>query len=122
MFKSLAFIFSFFFLAFQAPECTILKNGKFTYKRGKDIVQVQFDGNNHTEIHNNGKHYIKSTIEWISDCKYYLTLKEINFPNFPFKPGTKLQVDIIKVNGNNVYYKSSIKKRSWEGKLTKVTK
>ncbi|MGB0892331.1 MAG: hypothetical protein ACPGUU_08255, partial [Flavobacteriaceae bacterium] len=88
--------------------------------RGKDVVQVQFDGNNHTELHNDGKIYIKSTIEWTSNCTYYLTIKETNFPNFPFKKGDKLQVEILKVKGDNVYYKSTINKKSWEGKLTKL--
>lgn len=84
------------------------------------MVKVQFKGNNHTELHNNGKHFIKSDIEWISDCKYYLTVKETNFPDFPFKTGTKILVEITKTNGDNVYYKSSINNQNWEGKLTKI--
>ena len=120
MFKSLTLIFSFFFLTFQNPDCTILKKGKFTYKRGNNVVKVEYDGNNHTELHNDGKHYIKSSIEWTSDCEYYLTIKDINYPDFPFKTGAKLKVEIVKINGNNVYYKSTINKKTWEGKLTKV--
>ena len=120
MFRFLTLIFSFFFLISQTPDCSVLKNGKFTYKRGKDVVQVQFDGNNHTELHNNGKHYIKSTIEWISDCKYYLTVKETNLSNISIKKGNKILVEVIKVKGDNVYYKSSFNKRNWEGKLTKI--
>ena len=120
MLKTIVLVLSFFFLTFQTPDCSILKNGKFTYKRGKETVKVEFNGNNHTELHNKGKYYIKSTIKWVSNCKYHLTVKETNFPNFPFKPGAKLQVNIMKVKGNDVYYKSSIDKRSWEGKLTKI--
>lgn len=120
MLKTFVLTFSFLFLAFQSLDCSILKNAKFTYKRGKNIVQVHFEGNNHTELHNNGKHFIKSTIEWISDCRYNLTVTETNLPDFPFKMGTKLQVTVTKVKGDNVYYKCLVNKRNWEGKLSKV--
>lgn len=116
--------FNYFFLgtifilfSFTKPDCGILKNGKFTYKNDKKIVYVEFHGNNHVEYHNNREYFIKSTIEWISDCEYYLTINESTLPNFPFKMGSRLHIQITKVRGSKVFYKSTLGGRSWEGKL-----
>jgi hypothetical protein len=106
----------------SAQDCAVLKDGVFTYKNGKENVLVLFNGNEHVEYHNDKKYFIKSTIQWISDCEYYLTLKEITLPNLPFKAGTKLHIKITKVNGDKVYYKSTLGSRSWEGRLTKKQK
>jgi len=116
-FKYLFLGIIFILFSFTGPDCGILKNGKFTYKNGKKIVYVEFNGNKHVEYHDDREYFIKSTIEWISDCEYYLTINESTLPNFPFKMGSKLHIQITKVRGVKVYYKSTLNKRSWEGKL-----
>lgn len=113
-------IFFAFVCITPTSDCTMLKNGRFVYKTGKKVVNVEFKENQHTEYHNGGKHTIKSTIEWISGCEYYLRVKETNYPNFPFKIGSKLHVKITKIDGKKIFYKSTINGKSWEGKLVKV--
>ena len=58
----------------------------------------------------------------MTNCEYYLTIKESNLPNFPFKMGTKMHILVNKVKGKRVYYTSTLGGRSWEGKMTKIKK
>lgn len=120
------FIYSFltiFFFCFSfqgvAQKCEILKNASFTYKLAKKEVLVEFKENKHVEYHQDKKYYIKSNIEWVSDCEYYLVIEDATLPNFPFRKGSKLHIKITKVRGKRVYYKSSMAGRTWEGKMTK---
>ena len=113
-------IFSCFFsfVAFS-QECSILKNSSFTYKKASKEVLIEFKGNQYVEYHQDKKYYIKSKIEWISDCEYYLEIQESTLPNFPFKKGSKLHTIITRVKRGKVYYTSSIAGRTWDGKMTK---
>ena len=120
------FIYSFltiFFFCFSfqgtAQKCEILKESSFTYKLAKKEVLVEFKENKHVEYHQDKKYYIKSNVEWISDCEYYLVIQDVTLPNFPFRKGSKLHIKITKVRGKRVYYKSSMGGRTWEGKMTK---
>jgi hypothetical protein len=100
-------------------DCSVLKNNSFTYKLSKDDVLVEFKENKHVEYHQDKKYYIKSNVEWVSDCEYYLVIQDVTLPDFPFKLGSKLHIVITKVKGRKIYYKSSMGGRTWEGKMTK---
>ncbi|MFY0628751.1 MAG: hypothetical protein JXR05_00140 [Flavobacteriaceae bacterium] len=113
-------LFFSFSLPSTAQQCEILKNGSFIYKLAKKDVLVEFKENKHVEYHQDKKYYIKSDIEWVSDCEYYLIIHDATLPNFPFKKGSRLHIKITKVKGNKVYYKSSMAGRTWEGKMTKA--
>ena len=112
-------IFVFFIGGKSDQDCTILKNNSFVYKLAKQDVLVEFGEENHVEYHQKKKYYIKSKVEWVSDCEYYLIIQDVTLPNFPFKLGSRLNIKITKVKGNRVYYKSSMGGRTWEGKMTK---
>lgn len=103
-------------------DCTILKNNSFTYKLAKKDVLVEFGESKHVELHQKGKYYIKSNVEWISDCEYYLIIEDVTLPDFPFPLGSKLHIKITKVRGDRVYYKSTMGDRSWEGRMVKIAK
>ncbi|QTD36183.1 hypothetical protein JL193_08365 [Polaribacter batillariae] len=121
IFPLLAILSSFIFISFTTEnDCTILKNNTFSYKTQGENVVVIFKGNKHIEYHNKRKNFIKSDIEWISDCEYYLIIRENTLPNFPFKMGTKMHIKINKVRGKKVYYTSTLGGRSWDGRLTKI--
>lgn len=108
-------------MSFNKKDCgETLKNNTFTYRYAKKDVLVVFKVNDYIEYHNNKEHYIKSDIEWTSNCEYDLIIKETNLPDFPFKVGTKLHIVINKISGKKVYYTSSLGGRSWEGRMTKV--
>lgn len=104
----------------SSKDCGILKDNTFTYRNSKKEVIVVFKDNKHVEYHNNQEYFIKSDIEWVSNCEYYLIIKESTLPNFPFKMGTKMHIVVNKVRGKKVYYTSSLGGRSWEGRLTKT--
>lgn len=109
-------------MSFNGENCFMIKNNVFTYRNAKKDVFVVFDENKHTEYHNDKEYYIKSDIEWVSDCEYYLIIRESTLPNFPFKMGTKMHIVVSKVRGKKVYYTSSLGGRSWEGRMTQVKK
>lgn len=92
-------------------------NETFTYKFKGDDVLVVFKENEHIEYFKNGKYYIKSKITWLSKKECYMTIKESNLPNFPFKKGKKLYLKITKVKKGKIYYESTLGGRTWKGKL-----
>jgi len=117
-----SFLFLFFLKISSAQDCTILKNNSFTYRAAKNNVLVEFKEKDYIEYHLDKKYYIKSKIEWVSDCEYYLIIEETTLPDFPFEKGAKLHIVVTQVKGNRVHYKSSMEGRSWEGKMKKVRK
>ena len=120
-FYKLIFLFSLVALmSFDKKDCSSLKNSTFKYRYAKKDVLVIFGVNDYVEYHNNKEHFIKSDVEWKSDCEYNLIIKETNLPDFPFKVGTKLSIKINKIRGKKIYYTSSLGGRSWEGRMTRV--
>lgn len=103
-------------------DCSFLKNNKFTYKVGSKDVLVVFGEDKYTEYHEKKKYYIKSNIEWVSDCEYNLIIQKSTLPNFPFKSGTKMSIKIDRVKGKKVYYTAKLGGRSWEWKMTEINK
>jgi len=123
--KSFSFLSLFVALSFcqklNAQEnCSILHEGKFKYGAGKEKVIVEIKGNDHKELHEKGKYFIKSKIEWVNDCEYNMTMTEITVPNFPFGPGDVMNVKINKVVGKDIFFTATVKGQSREGKLTKT--
>ena len=117
----LGIIFLLFSFTF-AQDCSILKNHSFTYRLGGENVYVDFFETEQIEYYQKRKYFIKSDIKWVSDCEYYLIVKEITLPNYPFKIGTKLHVVITKIKRDKIYYKSTFDNRTWEGKFKKLKK
>lgn len=107
-------------LSLKAQDCSAIKNNNFTYKNGGKEILVVIGENDYIEYHNKKKHYIKSDIEWVSDCEYNLIIRESTLPNFPFKMGTVMTVKIDKVRGKKIYYTATLGGRSWEWKMTRV--
>lgn len=99
-----------------------LKNNNFVYKNGGKEVLVIFGEDDYIEYHNKKKYYIKSDIEWVSNCEYNLIIREATLPDFPFKNGTVMNIKIDRVRGKKVYYTATLGGRSWEWKMTKVEK
>jgi hypothetical protein len=85
-------------------------------------IKVEINGKSHIEYHDNGKYFIKSKLIWASDCEYNMTMTEITIPSFTYKAGDVMNVKINKVEGNNIYYTSTVQGKSWNGKLIKIDK
>lgn len=106
----------------KPSECSILKEGKFLYLDSEDETgYVEISGKNHIEKSGKNNYYIESTVDWISDCSYIMTMTKITIPDFPFKAGDTMRVDITKVTGNIIYYTSTVKGISWKGRFKKVS-
>lgn len=101
-------------------NCEIMHQGTFVYNAETNPVKVVIDGVNHTEYHSGGKYHIKSTIEWVNECEYNMTMTEVTIPKFPYQKGAIMNVKITEVKGNDVYYAAAVEGRSWQGVFTKM--
>jgi hypothetical protein len=105
----------------KAVECAVLKEGKFLYLDSDDETgYVEISGKNHIEKSGKDNYYIESTVEWISDCSYIMTMTKNTKPNFPFKPGDTMRVDITRVKGDIIYYTSTVQGITWKGRFKKI--
>ncbi|MEO9570453.1 MAG: hypothetical protein ABJH82_03550 [Polaribacter sp.] len=95
----------------------LVSNKTFTYMYDGGEVEVVFKGNEHYEFHNNKQHFIKSKLFWVSEDLVYVTIEDFTIPNFPFDRGTKMKIEITKVEKDYVYYKSTLGGRTWLGKM-----
>ena len=102
--------------------CKILHSGTFKYANTVPEIKVVIKGNKHTEYYENGKYFIKSTLNWTNECEYDMTMTEITIPDFPYKTGDVMNVKINKVINNEIYYTSTVQGKSWEGQLIKLKK
>lgn len=101
-------------------DCSILHQGTFQYGSIGNEVKVEIKGESHIEYHNGGKYIIKSKLIWVNDCEYNMTMTKVTIPDFPYGKGDVMNVKINKVIGNEIYYTSTVKGVSWEGKLVKL--
>tara|TARA_R110002049_G_scaffold80402_2_gene204453 strand:+ start:7396 stop:7776 length:381 start_codon:yes stop_codon:yes gene_type:complete len=108
--------------SYTVAECSVLMNNSFEYRVGDKDVLVVFGEEEYIEYHENKKYYIKSDIEWLTDCEYNLIIQESTLPNFPFKSGTKMNIKVDRVRGKRIYYTATLGGRSWEWKMTKINK
>jgi hypothetical protein len=97
-----------------------MKSGTFTYGPSEKKVKVVIKGNSHIEYHNKGQYLIRSDIKWINDCEYNMTMTEVTIPDFPYSAGDIMNVRIIRVEGNTIFYTSTVKGMSWEGQFEKI--
>lgn len=104
----------------EYEEVPLISNETFTYKYKGEEVIVNFNEDEHIEYYNNGEHYIKSNLTWVSKDECIITLDEITLPDLPFKPGNSLRMKITSVRGKYVYYESTLAGRTWKGKMKRV--
>ena len=126
LFRTTLLVFSIFlFASFTSPQrlgldCTAFHEGRFTYPSDKGMVKVTINGEKHMEYHQKGKYYIESTIKWVSSCEYTATLIKATLPDFPYNPGSALNVKIEKIEGKKAFYSCAINGDRFTGVLTKV--
>jgi hypothetical protein len=104
----------------SVDNCNILHRGNFTSGNIDNLIKVNIKGKKHIEYHNNEKYYIKSKLNWVSDCEYNMTMKKVTIPDFPFGKGDVMNIKIKKVDGNKIYYTSTVNGQSWDGVFTKT--
>lgn len=95
----------------------LIEETHYTYKYQGNDVLVIFKEDEHIEYFNNKKYFIKSDLTWTAEDECFMTIRESNLPNFPFRSGTKLKLKIDKIKKDKVYYTSTLGGRSWTGKM-----
>nr|WP_294937859.1 hypothetical protein [uncultured Flavobacterium sp.] len=102
----------------EKTNCSILKNCKLKYFEIDDnSTYIILKGNTHFEYPGGGKDYIKSNLEWVTDCEYNATIIELTIEGAPFKIGDKLNVKFDKIDNGIVYYTANFKGDTFTGKF-----
>src|ERR1700712_3951735 len=84
--------------------CNILKHGKFKYLDAEDTsAYIVMNLDKQVEYSGKNNYTIESNIEWTNPCSYNMTMIKITIPNFPFKPGDIMKVDINNIEGDIIY-------------------
>ncbi len=110
----------------EVNNCDFVKSGKFvnkeTNKSATKGYWIVFKDGYATEYVENGKFYLKSKIEFTSDCSYKSTVIEVTIPNYPFAVGSTIQSEIVQTatDENLVKIKSSISGKENEFILQKI--
>lgn len=80
------------------PNCSMIRSGKFlneeTNTRTTPGYSIEIRNGEVMELVNDGEFYMKSKIEFTSDCEYTLTVIESTMPN-DNSLGTKVYVEIL---------------------------
>lgn len=88
----------------QKQDCKNLKGARLQYIDAKDTsAYILIAENKHIEYYNDGQDSIVSKIEWQNDCEYNAIFLESSLPNFPYKPGKKLNVKFDGFEKDTVY-------------------
>lgn len=104
--------------SFSVDDCSIMRSGVFKYEGLPYENKVIIKGNEQIEIHKTDS--LISTLKWVNDCEYNMTLNKITIPNFPYKIGDVLNVKINKVEGNRIFCTSTIYDNSWKTVFKKL--
>jgi len=91
-------------------DCSILKDIILKYTKNADTTAyVVIQNKKHTEILQGGKYYIKSDLDWVSDCEYNATITDLTLPNFPFKEGEVMNVKFEEITNGYVTGTASVR-------------
>lgn len=103
----------------QSKDCSKFKTGTFKYSDNNDWVITRTDS---VQIEVNNKDHVKyiGIINWVSDCKYTLTYKNVNNPDYKSIIGTKFSVDIVYIDEEMYRYIAYDSIRKIKGSLIKV--
>jgi hypothetical protein len=105
----------------KTPDCSVLKNGTFKYMDLPDSTAfIVIKGSEHDEFFQHNKYYIKSKLKWVDDCSYIMTMTEITVPDFPFKQGDMMSVQVDSVENGIIYYTSNVQGQSWPERMNLI--
>lgn len=110
----------------SVTSCEFIKSGKFVNKESNEVTTsgyyIVFEDGFATEYVQDGKYYLKSKIEFLSDCKYKSTVIEVTMPNYPLGVGTIIHTEIIEtaLSDNLIEIKSTFEGKDHYFVLQKV--
>jgi hypothetical protein len=85
-------------------DCAFLKNSKMMNISMPNGGYVVFQDSIHMEYVDNGKYYIKSKLEWISDCEYNATVIKFTWPEFVFPIGEVLNCKVTEIKNDTLFF------------------
>ena len=91
----------------QPKNCTYFKTGTFKYT-ATEFQNITIIRNDSIQIETDSKLGLKfiSSIEWLSECRYSVTLLEVNRKYYDSIIGNTLDIDIISANEKSYEYHS----------------
>ena len=99
-------------------DCKILKDIKLKYVNNPDkTAYVVIKDKKHIEYLEGGKYFIKSDLDWISECEYNAKMTEITLPDFPFKAGEVMNVKFEKIENGFVFGTANVREKSFPVKF-----
>ncbi|MGV0829119.1 hypothetical protein ACTS95_13405 [Empedobacter brevis] len=102
-------------------DCSIMKFGKFSsLNMDNQINELEINDSTHLEKSVDGKYWVRSTIRWTNNCEFELTIKEMDYPDFPFVKGEKMFIKIDSIVHDKIYYKAFIGSDSVNGIFRKL--
>lgn len=99
-------------------DCKILKDIKMKYVGITDkTAYVVIKDKKHVEHLRSEKYFIKSDLDWISECEYNAKMTEITLPDFPFKAGEVMNVKFEKIENGFVFGTGTVRSNSFPVKF-----
>lgn len=101
--------------------CSILRNGWFKMVDVPDTTSyVVVTSSSQTEYYNYKKYWVRSSIQWISDCEATLTVLALNYPGLLCRRGDKMKLRVLNVSGNTVSYEVTVDGKRGTGRYLKM--
>ena len=99
-------------------NCKFLRHSKLQYINSQDsTAYVIINDKDHIEYLYGEKYYIKSTLNWLNDCEYEMTMTEITLPNFPFHAGDMMHVKCDSIEGDIINFTGTVKGETFKGQF-----
>jgi hypothetical protein len=99
-------------------DCKRFFAGKWRYKAANQNVYVERTLDKTTEYI--GKYTFDYENDWISDCEYEMVFKKTTMPDYSLeKPGEKLLVKIMNIDGDVMRYIATFRGRDIEGEMSR---
>ena len=80
-------------------DCSFIKSGKFVNEETEDKITegytIEFRGDSVIEKIDYGKYYVKSKINYTSECSYEIKVLESNFPGYENVIGKTFYTEIL---------------------------
>ena len=102
------------------PDCSFLKDCTLMLKQNGEESIVVIKDDKHMELLDAGNSWVKSDLEWISDCEYAATVNSFKWPEFIFEVGEVLYARVVKIEGDSVFMKFRVQDMELEGMYLRV--
>lgn len=100
----------------QSKDCSRLKNCKLQSLVVEDTSYIVIKNNEYSQIYDDGS-FIKSKINWISNCEAEIIISEVSIPDFPLAIGEKLKLKVDKITGDVAEFSVTMQGETYNSKF-----